>query len=248
MSDRMTQEEFMEILKDYTQSDGKRFGMQLSFGGENLSHLDFSNLWLIDSYFGESNCADGTFIKTTLSYANFTKANMNRVTMTHVLAHDSVFDQVVLSKGNIAYSNFTKALLRRTNFGYTTFKNVEFTEADLSFTKMTNATLTLVDFEKAYLEKAKLFKSIFKCTDFNYAKLQKADLSYSEFINCDFTGANLESADFSNSHIVDCDFTKALSLPKAKFTNAKLENNKFRESDLEKLKGAILVGRDLEVV
>lgn len=197
------------------------------FSEADLQGITFEGTDLRDTDFREANLRDATFGgDVKIQGADFTKAQMNRVTMAaDVTASD--FTLTVLNDGDltdaaIEGADLSEAYLRRVDFRGTLPKRTDFQGAILQGIQTSGAKFERSSFVDADLSRV----------DFTDAELVDCDFSDAQLTNANFSGADMSANDFVDAHMQDVIFSKT-NVERHDFRGADLRDSKFVKASAE---------------
>lgn len=213
----MTQEQFIEAMKEHIKWRRKKGGKKADFTGESLCVIDFSVIDLLDDdpHLIPRNLFKGvSFVKADLSGAdmtacNFHNANFSGANLAGIKATCCNFDNVDMSGANLHEANLAGAKLAYANLcdSNLTYANLSF--SDLRFAHLSGITGNHLDLTGAWLDE----------TQFLYAKLKGADFTAAHMDGeideglpskgPKFDGADLTEAKFIKTELRDASFNCA---------------------------------------
>ncbi len=223
------------------------------FSDAQLEGITFRGTDLRDADFREANLEDATFNEDVkIQGADFTKAQMNRVTLATDIT-DSKFTLSVLNDGDFTEAalegaDLSDSYLRRANFSGTNPRRTNFEQAILRCVRTTGAEFERSSFVDADLSEVNFDGARFEDCDFSDAQLTNVNFSGAKMSANDFTNAHMEGSNLSGTTVDRHDFRGA-DLRNATFTDTSADGSTFEDAILtfadfstSNLRGARFVG------
>jgi uncharacterized protein YjbI with pentapeptide repeats len=185
---------FREFCQDST--DDVRTILVANLQGQDLSHLDLSNV--------------------KLSGANLRGAKIGETNLRAADLRNAVFDQAMMARSDLRGAlvdgaSFKRSDLTSADLSHVRGNHVSFESAKLGGAVLADSHLDHSTFSSATMHDANLKSASFAYSRFISAELHDAALEGSEFRSCDFTGAELFGANISQGIFIDCNVAKALA-------------------------------------
>ncbi|MEA5616383.1 pentapeptide repeat-containing protein [Cronbergia sp. UHCC 0137] len=194
---------------------------QANFQGSRFRGVGEDGRW--DTY--DDAIADLNQVE--LKQANFTDANLSRVSM----------NKSDLSRATLNRANLSNARLMGANLSST-----QLVGSDLRGTILENASLTGADISDSQLTGANLYAANLNRASAIGTQLSHANLTKTNWQGADLSESYLDHANLSNANLSVARLTGAV------FRSAKLENANLRNADLSRadLRGANVAGADFQ--
>ena len=146
------------------------------------------------------------FSNMNLKGADFQKAELCSVTLSHANLRYAILSDADLSGADLSWTDFRVAKLYRTGLSEASLANATLSEANLIEANLRMANLEVADLRQANLSKADLSGARLCGTDLTEAKLSnailaEADLSNTTLSHANLTGANLHHADLRGASL-----------------------------------------------
>lgn len=213
----MTQEQFIEAMREHIKWRRKKGGKQADFTGESLCDIDFSVIDLQDDdphpipihlFTGVS------FIKANLkgaimSACDFHKANFSGADFAGVKANCCDFSDVDMSGANLHAANLIGAKLSNANLCDADLTYANFSFADLRYAKLSGITGDHLNLTGALLDETRFLYSKLKGADFTAAHMDGELDEGLPSKGPKFDGADLTEAEFIKTELRDASFNCA---------------------------------------
>lgn len=213
----MTQEQFIEAMKEHIKWRRKKGGKKADFTGESLCVIDFSVIDLLDDdpHLIPRNLFKGvSFVKADLSGAdmtacNFHNANFSGANLAGIKATCCNFDNVDMSGANLHEANLAGAKLAYANLcdSNLTYANLSF--SDLRFAHLNGITGNHLDLTGAWLDETRFLYAKLKGADFTAAHMDGEIDEGLPSKGPKFDGADLTEAKFIKTELRDASFNCA---------------------------------------
>ena len=210
----MTQEQFIEAMKEHIKWRRKKGGKKADFTGESLCVIDFSVIYLLDDdpHLIPRNLFKGvSFVKADLSGAdmtacNFHNANFSGANLAGIKATCCNFDNVDMSGANLHEANLAGAKLAYANLcdSNLTYANLSF--SDLRFAHLSGITGNHLDLTGAWLDETRFLYAKLKGADFTAAHMDGEIDEGLPSKGPKFDGADLTEAKFIKTELRDASF------------------------------------------
>ena len=201
------QETFLRILADHhrwVESQGKE-GRRANLRGQELTHLDLSNLNLME--------------------CSFRGANLTGVSLAYSDMRTADFSEAILMQANLTGAHLTGANLVRANLQYSQNSQADFTGANMTALRGDHASFQHVKMMHTILREASLLKA-----DFSHATITETNLRNSNLSDAIFTDANLTGSDFRDTNCERAHF-KGANLSGTNFKAANLSSVEMDKTD-----------------
>lgn len=213
----MTQEQFIEAMREHIKWLKKKGGKKADFTGESLCDINFLLIDLQDDdpHPIPRNLFKGvSFVKANLSGAdmtacNFYNANFSGANLTGIKANCCNFDNVDMSGANLHAANLAGAKLAYANLcdSNLTYANLSF--SDLRFARLSGITGDHLNLTGALLDETRFLYSKLKGADFTAAHMDGELDEGLPSKGPKFDGADLTEAKFIRTELHDASFNCA---------------------------------------
>jgi uncharacterized protein YjbI with pentapeptide repeats len=229
-SSHITQDQLTQILEDHhrwLESSGK-VGRRANFRGMDLTHLDLSNLNMVECSFRGANLAG-----VNMTYADLRTADMAEADLTGANISGSSFAGANLVRANFANANAMQADFSTCNMNAARGAGASFHYCNLSNTIMRDSHFETADFSHSLFKESNLRGGVFTDAIFNDADLSDADCRDGSFERGHFKAAKLKGTNFKGSNL------SGVEMDKTDFAQAQEVSKTYQEESFNQEKAKI---------